>query len=220
MGALIEEGLANVPQPESTLEPRLEHIDLVVGEWGNWHRDAFFARPALYQQVTMRDAITTALTLDILQRHADKISIACNAQTVNVLNSVILTDGDATILTPNFDVFMMYKAHRGATALTVAPVDETSGAHVFASVADDGTIRVNLTNPSMTDEVEVEIDFAVPVRLDQRETLAAATPTDHNTAEAPDAVRRVAERIDGEASGRHTVRLPAGSVTVLTAQQG
>ncbi|WP_062290266.1 alpha-N-arabinofuranosidase [Demequina phytophila] len=212
---LIQEGLAGVPQPESTLEPRLESIDLVVGEWGNWHRDAFFARPALSQQVTMRDAITTALTLDILQRHADKISIACNAQTVNVLNSVILTDGDATIRTPNFDVFMMYKAHRGATALAVEPVDAASGAHVFASVAEDGTMLVNLTNPSMTTAADVVLEFPSPMRLDRRQTLAADSPTAHNTAAAPDAVRRVAEALSGEASPSHTVHLPAGSITVL-----
>lgn len=214
---LIQEGLANVPQPESSLDTRLEHIDLVVGEWGNWHRDAFFVRPALRQQVTMRDAITTALSLDILQRHADKISIACNAQTVNVLNSLILTEGDATILTPNYDVFLMYKAHRGATALATERIDPASGAHVFASVTEDGAVLVNLTNPSMTEPVEVELEFATPMRLERIETLASDEPTRHNTAEQPDAVRRVATVLDGAAARTHTVRLAAGSVNVVRA---
>jgi alpha-N-arabinofuranosidase len=216
--ALIEEGLAAVPEPESSLDTRLSRVDLIIGEWGNWHRDAFYARPALYQQVTMRDAITTALTLDILQRNADKVTMACNAQTVNVLNSLILTEGDATVLTPNYDVFMMYKAHRDATALAVDAVDAASGAYAFASVTDDGTVLVNLTNASMTDATDVELEFAVPVRIEQVETLAADEPTRHNTAAQPDAVRRAATRVDGEAATSHTVRLPAGSVNVVRAR--
>lgn len=214
---LIQEGLALIPDPEGSLETRLTRVDLIVGEWGNWHRDAFYARPALFQQVTMRDAITTALTLDILQRNADKVSMACNAQTVNVLNSVILTEGEHTIRTPNFDVFMMYRAHREATALAVQPVDEASGVHAFASVADD-VVLVNLTNVSMTDETEVELQFAVPVSLEEIETLAADEPTRHNTVAEPDAVRRRATRLATDAARTHIVRLPAGSVNVVHAR--
>ncbi|MEP7765490.1 alpha-L-arabinofuranosidase C-terminal domain-containing protein [Sanguibacter sp. 25GB23B1] len=211
---LMQEGLALVPEPEFSLDTRLTHVDLIVGEWGNWHRDAFYARPALYQQVTMRDAITTALTLDILQRHCDKVSMACNAQTVNVLNSLILTEGESTILTPNFDVFMMYKAHRGATALAVDPVDAATGVHAFASVGADG-ILVNLTNVHMTDDVEVELTFPTPVRLESIETLRSDEPTRFNSVEHPDAVRRVTTPLQtGEASS-HVVRLPAGSVNVV-----
>jgi alpha-N-arabinofuranosidase len=215
--ALIQEGLALVPEPESTLDTRLSRVDLILGEWGNWHRDAFYARPALYQQVTMRDAVTSALTLDILQRNCDKVSMACNAQTVNVLNSLILTDGDATVLTPNYDVFMMYKAHRGATALAVDAVDERSGAHAFASVSDDG-ILVNLTNVHMTDATEVELRFAVPVRLESVETLRADEPTAHNTAEQPDAVRRGTTALTTDAALTHTVVLAPGSVNVVRAR--
>jgi alpha-N-arabinofuranosidase len=215
--ALLQEGLALLPEPESTMDRRLERIDLVVGEWGNWHRDAFFARPALYQQVTMRDAITTALTLDLLQRSCDKVTVACNAQTINVLNSLILTEGEHTILTPNFDVFMMYKPHRGATALRVAREDEASGVHTFASVADD-EVLVNLTNIAMSEAADVELDFAVPVRLEQMETLASPDPTAHNTEDAPDAVRRTAKTLDGAVGRSHRVQLVPGSVNVVRAR--
>ncbi|HEY0215629.1 MAG TPA: alpha-L-arabinofuranosidase C-terminal domain-containing protein [Cellulomonas sp.] len=214
--ALIQEGLALVPEPESSLDTRLTHVDLIVGEWGNWHRDAFYARPALYQQVTMRDAITTALTLDLLQRHCDKVSMACNAQTVNVLNSLILTEGDQTVLTPNYDVFMMYKPHRGAAALAVEPVDAPSGVHAFASATDDAVL-VNLTNVSMTEPAEVELAFAVPVRLESVETLRADSPTAHNTVDAPDAVRRTTTVLDAAAATTHVVRVAAGSVNVVRA---
>ena len=215
--ALLQEGLALVSAPKSTLESRLERIDLVVGEWGNWHRDAFFARPALFQQVTMRDAITTALTLDILQRSCDKVTVAGNAQTVNVLNSLILTDGEHTVLTPNYDVFMMYKPHRDAMALRVPRWDEASGVAAFASAADD-VVLVNLTNIHMSEEADVQLDFAVPVQLEQMETLSSAVPTAHNTAEAPDAVRRTMTTLEGATGRSHVIRLKPGSVNVMQAR--
>lgn len=214
---LIQEGLALVPEPESTLDTKLTHVDLIVGEWGNWHRDAFYARPALFQQVTMRDAITTALSLDVLQRNCDKVSMACNAQTVNVLNSLILTEGESTILTPNFDVFMMYKAHRGATALSMESVDAASGAHAFASVSQDETILVNLTNTAMTDDVDVELRFAAPVRLESITTLRSDEPTRFNSVDEPDAIRRATTRLDVPEGLSHTVQLAAGSVNVVRA---
>jgi alpha-N-arabinofuranosidase len=214
---LIDEGLALIAEPESSLDTKLTRVDLIVGEWGNWHRDAFFARPALYQQVTMRDAITTALSLDVLQRNCDKVSMACNAQTVNVLNSLILTEGDATILTPNFDVFMMYKAHRGATALSTPSVDVESGAHVFASTSGD-EITLNLTNIDMTEKSEVEVRFTTPVRLEHLETLASDEPTRCNTVDDPDAVRRSRTTLDTAPARTHVVPLPAGSVNVVRAR--
>jgi alpha-N-arabinofuranosidase len=213
--ALIAEGLALIPEPESSFDSRLSHVDLIVGEWGNWHRDAFVARPALRQQVTMRDAITTALSLDILQRHADTVSMACNAQTVNVLNALILTEDEHTVLTPNYDVFAMYRPHRGATALRVDP--EVDGVHAFASV-DGDRLLVNLTNVAMTDEAEIELTFAGPVRLERIDRLSAEEPTQHNTVAEPDAVRRVSTPLDTPAAASHTLRLAPGSVNVLHAR--
>ncbi|HEY0188001.1 MAG TPA: alpha-L-arabinofuranosidase C-terminal domain-containing protein [Cellulomonas sp.] len=214
---LVQEGLALIPEPESSMDSRLSRVDLILGEWGNWHRDAFAARPALYQQVTMRDAVTTALSLDILHRNADKVTMACNAQTVNVLNALILTEGEHTVRTPNFDVFRMYQPHRDATALVVDAVDEASGVHAFASVADD-LLLVDLVNVAMSEPAEIELQFARPVRLERIETLASDDPTRHNTVAEPDAVRRVATALDTEAATRHVVRLAAGSVNVLHAR--
>ena len=65
----------------------------------------------------MRDAVTTALTLDIFHRNTGDVRMACVAQSVNVLNSLFLTDGEHCILTPNYDVFDMYQVHQGAYTL-------------------------------------------------------------------------------------------------------
>ena len=172
---LLEQGLKLMPIPEVPTDPRLEHIDLIVGEWGNWHRDATLARPALYQQCTMRDAVTTALTLDLLQRNCDKVTMACNAQTVNVLNALILTDGGKMALTANYHVFMMYRNHQGAKAIRLARRDADSGAYTFASVKNN-VITVDVVNAFMSDKTEIELSFADDVLPLNATTLASDDP--------------------------------------------
>lgn len=213
--ALLEEGLSIMPYPESSMDERLSSIDLVIGEWGNWHSDAFTARPALRQQVTMRDAITTALTLDILQSKADKISMACNAQTVNVLNSLILTQDDVTILTPNYDVFMMYRCHQGAAAINLLPDVSDPNLHIFASIKDSH-IMVDLVNANMEEETETKLCFSDEVHPAGMQSLAAEDPHTCNTRSHPDTVRTRTVDISNMSDGREVVvRIPPASVNVL-----
>ncbi|RBP99454.1 alpha-N-arabinofuranosidase [Bifidobacterium xylocopae] len=212
---LMQAGLAAMPHPEAAKDPRLESVDLVIGEWGNWHLDAFEVRPALRQQVTMRDAVTTALTLDILQRSCDKISMACNAQTINVLNSLILTEGDATILTPNYDVFMMYQGHRGARALGLDRQDAQTGVYTFASVKD-GHVLVDLTNASMDQSVDQTLTLPVDARVEDFRCLTSDDPHRFNDKADPDAVRSRQVALDAPTGREFTVHLEPASVNTLT----
>jgi alpha-N-arabinofuranosidase len=98
----------------------LEHkIKLVVDEYGPWYRPGTENSPEqlLGQQITVRDAVVTGLTLDTFNRHAEKVGMAACAQLVNCLNSLFLTHGDQFATTPVFNVFEMYAAHQGGTAV-------------------------------------------------------------------------------------------------------
>jgi alpha-N-arabinofuranosidase len=93
-------------------------IGLVVDEWGTWHPVEKGTNPAfLYQQNTIRDAIVAANTLDIFNRHADKVVMSNIAQTINVLQAMILTEGPQMLVTPTGYVYEMYAPHQGAKAL-------------------------------------------------------------------------------------------------------
>jgi alpha-N-arabinofuranosidase len=93
-------------------------IGLIVDEWGTWHPVEDGTNPAfLYQQNTIRDAIVAANTLDIFNRHADKVVMANIAQTINVLQAMILTEGEQMLVTPTGYVYEMYAPHQGAMAL-------------------------------------------------------------------------------------------------------
>lgn len=93
-------------------------IGLIFDEWGTWHPPAEGHHPRhLWQQNTMRDALVAATTLDIFNRHADKVIMSNIAQTVNVLQAMILTNGDRMLKTPTYHVYDMYQVHQNATSV-------------------------------------------------------------------------------------------------------
>ena len=95
-------------------DPKKE-IGLIVDEWGTWFTVEPGTNPGfLYQQNTMRDALVAGINLNIFNKHSDRVRMANIAQIVNVLQSVILTEGEKMIKTPTYHVFNMYKYHQDA----------------------------------------------------------------------------------------------------------
>ncbi len=94
-------------------------VKLVVDEWGAWYGKGTELAPQynLSQQSTMRDALLTGITLDIFQRHADKVAVANVAQSINCIHSLMLAQEDKFTVTPTFHVFQMYLPHSGAQAV-------------------------------------------------------------------------------------------------------
>jgi len=79
-------------------DPR-KRIALVVDEWGIWtDAEPGTNRAFLYQQNSLRDALIAATTLNIFNNHADRVKMANLAQTVNVLQALILTEKDKMLL--------------------------------------------------------------------------------------------------------------------------
>jgi len=98
-------------------DPR-KRVGLYVDEWGIWTDVEPGTNPGfLFQQNSIRDALIAATTFDIFNKYADRVKMANIAQTVNVLQAMILTEGDKMVLTPTYHIFNMYKVHGGATLL-------------------------------------------------------------------------------------------------------
>ena len=92
-----------------------EKIGLVVDEWGIWTDVMEGTNPGfLYQQNTMRDAVLASINLNIFNENSDRVKMANIAQMVNVLQAIILTEGEKMIKTPTYHVFDMYKEHMEA----------------------------------------------------------------------------------------------------------
>jgi alpha-L-arabinofuranosidase len=187
-----------------------EHtIKLVVDEYGTWYRPGTELDPShtLGQQITLRDALLTAQTLDIFNRHADKIAIAACAQLINCLNSLFLSHEDKFIVTPNFFVFDMYQSHQAATAVRTefsAPRvsyqrDQHSatfwGLNGSASIKGK-TLTMTVVNPHATEHREAEI--ALRGGSPSAAEATVLTNSDihaHNTFDRPDAVSTVSQKV-------------------------
>ena len=140
-------------------------VGLIVDEWGSWHQVEDGTNPGfLYQQNTMRDALVAAITLNIFNRHCDRVVMANLAQTVNVLQSVVLTDGDRMVLTPTWHVFDLYKDHQDARAADCFVETDSVGKgkwkvdRVSASASvKGGAITLTVANCAMDKSADVAV---------------------------------------------------------------
>ncbi len=148
-------------------DPR-NRVGLVVDEWGNWHDVEPGTNPGfLYQQNTLRDALVASVNLDLFNNYARRVKMTNIAQTVNVLQAMLLTKEEHLVRTPSFYVFQMYKVHHDATLL---PSDIRSEDYSFgdesipalsasASKDKEGNIHITITNLNPNKDIEVACDF-------------------------------------------------------------
>lgn len=143
-------------------------VGISFSEWGAWWATDKRRPSNLYQANTLRDAVIAGLTLNIFQNHAARVRMANLAQMVNVLQSLILTDGEKMLLTPTYHVFDLYQAHQGATLLptkVATPDYSSSGASVpaisvSASRAASGEMTLSIVNldPVRAAAIEIAVD--------------------------------------------------------------
>lgn len=202
-----------------------KEIGLFVDEWGAWHAVETGTNPGfLYQQNTLRDALVASVTLDIFNRHSERVHGAQIAQTINVLQSMALTEGDKMVLTPTYHVFDLYKGHQDATLLEIdTKVESCSYGDISipaigasASQGREGQILLTISNldPNKTQEITCEIR-GLSIAEVTGKTLTANTMQSHNSFDEPDAVEPVVFtdfRLEG---GSLAVKVPSKSVTAL-----
>ncbi|HPA87173.1 MAG TPA: alpha-L-arabinofuranosidase C-terminal domain-containing protein [Bacteroidales bacterium] len=198
---------------------------IVVDEWGNWFDVEPGTNPGfLYQQNTLRDALSAAIHLNIFNLHADRVKVANLAQTVNVLQSVILTEGDKMVMTPTYHVFRMFNVHHDSRLLQsdlkcedyVYGERKIPSLSASASVDSEGRVHISLANLNPNKPIEL----ACPVIGETfskvtGEVLTADAINAHNTFEASDKVKPAAFKGHTYKNGVLTVTLPAKSVVVL-----
>ncbi|MGG1633143.1 alpha-N-arabinofuranosidase [Paenibacillus sp. FSL K6-3182] len=204
-----------------------KRVGLMVDEWGTWYDVEPGTNPGfLYQQNTIRDALVAGITLHIFHDHCDRVQMANIAQVINVLQSVILTEGEKMVLTPTYHVFDMYKVHQDATLLTTS-IDSQDYAHndqkipqvsVSASKDASGRIHVSLCNLDNQSEADVEIDLrglaGAGLKVSGTE-LTASVKDAHNNFENPEAVAPTAFQAFTVNGSKISAKLSPMSVTVL-----
>jgi alpha-N-arabinofuranosidase len=207
------------------------NIRLVVDEYGPWYKPGteFSPEQLLGQQITVRDAVMTAISLDTFNRNADKVGMAACAQLVNNLNALFFTHGDKFTTTPNFNVFEMYAAHQGATAVRAefsAPAvhydrdgKQASFWGLKGSASLKGkTLTVTAVNPDVSQARETEIVLRGATAASARAWVVTDSDIHaHNTFEQPDRVKTHAAEV-ALRSGALSFTFPPASVAKIEVQ--
>jgi alpha-L-arabinofuranosidase len=224
MDALVVGNVAKLEQND----PK-KKFTLVVDEWGTWYDPTPGTIPRfLQQQNSLRDALVAALHFHIFQAHADRVSMANIAQMVNVLQAMILTDGDKMVLTPTYYAFKMYVPFQDATSLPVKldgnpqyKLGETAIPAVSATAArgKDGKLYLGLVNTNPKDAVDITVDVAgAKATSASGSVLTAAAMDAHNTFASPETIVPAPFQASVD-NGKLLVKLPPKSVAVLAVNE-
>ncbi|MBN2348086.1 MAG: alpha-N-arabinofuranosidase [Bacteroidales bacterium] len=201
-----------------------KRVALIVDEWGGWYDPIPNVKGALYQQNTIRDALIAGLTLNIFNNHADRVRMANLAQTVNALQSVILTQDEKMILTPTYHVMEMYKVHQDALLVPANVISEDvvrndkklQALSVSASIDESGKMHISLTNidNKNNQKVEIEIEGYTPKNVTGR-MLTSTKIQDHNTFDSPEKVVPSDFNETKLSKNNLIINMPPNSVVVL-----
>ena len=198
-------------------------IGLIVDEWGCWYDVEKGTNPGfLYQQNTMRDAIVAAINLNLFNTYSERVIMANLAQAVNVLQALILTEGEKMVLTPTYHVFDLFTGHQNGELVYSSCEDVRTGPDgklplisESASVKD-GVMTVTIANCSLDEEADIKIDVpGFSYTEASAKILSSASVHDHNDFSNPEKV--AVKAYSCETDGRFIrVSLPPFSVVTLT----
>jgi alpha-N-arabinofuranosidase len=198
---------------------------LVIDEWGIWTDVEPGTRQAfLFQQNSLRDALIAASTLNIFNNHCQRVKMANLAQTVNVLQSLILTDKEKMLLTPTYYVFDLFQSHQDAEWM---PIQFSSPGYVFgndsisainASASRDSLGVVHITVVNLDPGLAIPVSFIIEgknCKALRGQILSSEKFTDFNSFDKPD---QVIPRSFGDcqlAGNQVSIKVPAKSLILL-----
>jgi len=199
-------------------------IGVVLDEWGTWYKEATRAT-GLYQQNTVRDALFAAASFHCFHKHAERLFMTNMAQTVNVLQALVLTEGTKTVVTPTYHVYDMFRLHRDgrlvacdvmSPALKLPEGRKRDAVSVSSTRSEDrGELFLSIINLDLhedfTGEIRITSENAWEVKQVRR--LTSDDVRSHNSFEEP---RKVwPEEVDPQ-SVQSLERIPLPSMSITT----
>jgi len=202
-----------------------KHVALVVDEWGIWTDVEPGTNPGfLYQQNSLRDALIAGTTLNIFNNHADRVKMANLAQTINVLQALVLTQKEKMLLTPTYHVFDLYKVHQDAKLLPVSfsSPDYVSGDKKIPalnmSVSKDSTGKIHLTLVNIDPKNKWTITTSltgIKFSSVSGQILTSAKLTDVNSFKNPNYIKNAAFNGAKKQGDQLVIEMPAQSIVML-----
>ncbi len=200
---------------------------IIIDEWGTWYDCEPGTNPGfLYQQNTMRDALVAGINLNLFNKNCNRVRMANIAQMVNVLQAVILTEGNQMILTPTYHVFDLYKYHQEADLIESYIETKEIGTQEnqvpnlteSVSLGQDGKLHLTLTNLSIEEAYPIESIFTDIKILSVEGRILKGNMRDHNTFEEKEKVKIEEFNLLEIIGGHIKFQIPPCSVLYLALQ--
>lgn len=189
-----------------------KRVMLSFDEWNVWYQsrhvppagDSWDEAPRLLEDVySVTDAVVFGSLLIALLRHADRVTVACLAQLVNVIAPIMTEPGGAAWKQTTYFPFQQASRHGRGRVLQVAPdsptyptakYGEADLLHATAVLGDDGAVTVFAVNRSTTEPLPLEISLRGTrvSEVVEHSALHDADPDARNTLADPE---RVAPRV-------------------------
>ncbi len=198
-------------------------VDLIVDEWGNWFDCMPGTNPGfLYQQNTMRDAVSGMIILHMFHEANRRVKMANIAQMINVLQAMVLTEGEKLVLTPTYYLFKLMKGHQNGERVDTdydpkpykADGESIPKLSVGAS-EKDGVLTVTIANTSLDEDEPTQITLDRGYTSAEAQVLTAENMCDYNDFDAPERVvpKPLDVKID---DNKVTVKIPKMSAMLIT----
>jgi alpha-N-arabinofuranosidase len=197
-------------------------INLILDEWGVWDQipeadEKKYGK--LWQQSTMRSAVAAGLGLNIFNRQADKLYMCNIAQIVNVLQSLLLTDGPEgknCVRTTTYHAFSMFKAHRSNTAVKVLTDDNSPAGLSVSASKRNGELVLSFVNPHADTDLDIDCTLRDAVgKQASAQILQSADFNAYNSFDDPDRITPKSHPVTVEGA-RVRMELPRLSVATVT----
>ncbi|WP_330291317.1 arabinosylfuranosidase ArfA [Streptomyces sp. NBC_00576] len=184
-------------------------INLSFDEWNVWYMttrpsslpaEDWAEAPRLLEDVySVTDAVVFGSLLIALLRHADRVTVACLAQLVNVIAPIMTEPGGPAWRQTTFFPFAQASKYGRGEVLDVrvdSPTYETKKygetdlLHATAVRAEDGTVTVFAVNRDRTQSLplEVVLNGLELTSVVEHSTIADADPDARNTLDDPERV--------------------------------
>ncbi|ORT55736.1 alpha-N-arabinofuranosidase [Streptomyces sp. CB03238] len=210
MEAFIEEVVATCDHMGARLKSP-KKINLSFDEWNVWYLSRYQDQAAtepldwpeaprlLEDSYSVTDAVVFGSLLIALLRHADRVTVACLAQLVNVIAPIMTEPGGPAWRQTTFFPFAQSSRHGRGRVLdvrvdsptyTTAKYGEVPLLHATAVRGDDGTVTVFAVNRGRSAPLPLEVDLRGldPTHVIEHSALADADPDARNTLHDPERV--------------------------------
>ena len=171
-----------------------KRIMVSFDEWNVWFQERFHGEgsleireaPELIEDVyDVTDAVVVGSLLITLLQHTDRVSMACQAQLVNVIAPIATRPGGASWKQTIFHPFALTAKYARGTVLRPAVACDTVPTKAFGPVdqlvvtathdPETGDLAVFVVNRSRTETAELALDVAAAVGGAPRHTPSSST---------------------------------------------